>query len=168
MPVPLTRRWWIKTALLNAGIGLAAFVVIQLVPVSRDNPPVRRAPVWDSPDTLRLARQACFDCHSNETDWPWYATVAPGSWMIWYDVTEGREALDFSDWDRHADDEAVDPDDAFPPPTLTERIEDEIRSGRMPPGTYRLANPGARLSDAEKDALIAGLIRTVQQNQDGG
>lgn len=161
-----SRRWWTRTLLINAAIGLLFLGAIQLLPVPRQNPPVLREPVWDSPETRALAQTACFDCHSNETAWPWYARIAPSSWVIWYDVTEGREALNFSEWDRHADDEYIDPNDPFPPKTLSERIEAVIRDGSMPPGTYRLAHPAARLSAAQKEALIAGLVRTVRANQD--
>lgn len=161
-----SRRWWTRTLAINAAIALLFFGAIQLIPVSRENPPVRREPVWDTPETRALAQTACFDCHSNETVWPWYARIAPSSWVVWYDVTEGREALNFSEWDRHADDEYVDPNDPFPPKTLSERIEAVIRDGSMPPGTYRLAHPEARLSGAQKEALIEGLLRTVKANQD--
>jgi hypothetical protein len=160
------RRWWIRTAAINAALVITAFALIQLIPVGRANPPVMREPVWDSPETRRLVHNACFNCHSNETEWPWYSRIAPVSWVIWYDVTEGRERLNFSEWDRYAHAETVDPDDPFPPKKLSERIADEIHSGRMPPGTYRLVNPEARLSAAQQAALIAGLVQTVQQNQD--
>jgi hypothetical protein len=162
----LTRRWWARTLTINAAIVLVTFGLIQLVPVERDNPPVLREPVWDSPELRDLAAQACFDCHSNETRWPWYSKIAPGSWIAWYDVTEGREKLNFSEWDRHVNSETIDPDDAFPPPTLSERIETEIRDGTMPPGTYRLLNADARLTDAQKEALIEGLVNTVKENQE--
>ena len=61
-----------------------AFVAIQFVPYGRDhvNPPVGAEPTWDSPGTRTLAKQACFDCHSNETEWPAYSRVAPVSWLI--------------------------------------------------------------------------------------
>jgi len=163
LPAQPDRRWWLRTLAINAGIVLIAAAAIQLVPVSRDNPPVRREPAWDAPETRALAARACFDCHSFETQWPWYARIAPVSWVLAYDVSEGREALNFSDWDRHAI--AVDPDEPFAPKPLAERIADEIGSGAMPPGTYRLGNPAARLSDAEKEALIAGLQRTVAASQ---
>lgn len=161
-----SRRWWLRTLAINAGLVLIVFALIQLVPVRRDNPPVVREPVWDTSETRDLAVRACYDCHSNETQWPTYSAIAPVRWVIWYDVIEGREALNFSEWDRHVRDDFVDPDDPFPPPTLSERIEDEIRAGTMPPGSYRLLNPDARLSEAEREALIEGLLRTVQQNQD--
>lgn len=163
VPAQPDRRWWRTTLAINAGIVLIVAAAIQLVPISRTSPPVVREPVWDAPETRALAAQACFDCHSNETRWPWYARIAPVSWVLAYDVHEGREALNFSDWDRHA--VGIDPDEPFAPKPLAERIADEIRSGAMPPGTYRLGNPAARLSDAEKEALINGLQRTVEANQ---
>lgn len=165
-PDQLNRRWWATTLLINGVLVLVVFALIQLIPVPRDNPPVVREPIWDTMDTHALTVRACFDCHSNETHWPWYATIAPGSWIAWYDVTEGRQALNFSEWDRHLTADYVDPDDPFPPPTLSERIEREINDGTMPPGTYRLFNADARLTEAEKDALIAGLLATVKANQE--
>lgn len=163
LPAQPDHRWWQRTLLINAGIALLVAAAIQLFPALPDNPPVVREPVWDSPETRALAVQACYDCHSNETQWPWYARIAPISWVLAYDVIEGREALNFSEWDRHA--VAVDPDEPFAPKPLPELIADEIHSGAMPPGTYRLGNPAARLSDEQKEALIFGLQRTVEANQ---
>ncbi|MBI5959798.1 MAG: heme-binding domain-containing protein, partial [Chloroflexi bacterium] len=106
------KRRWTKILAVDALLMIVTFGAIQLIPVPRDNPPVRREPVWNSAETRTLAVDACFDCHSSETEWPWYTGIAPFSWVVWYDVTEGREALDFSDWDRHVDDDFVDPEDA--------------------------------------------------------
>src|SRR5215216_1353338 len=93
--------------LMRAGWGAAMivgvlFVVLQLVPYGRrhDNPPTTREPAWDDPTTRALAVRACFDCHSNETRWPWYSYVAPVSWLTQRDVDEGRRELNFSEWDR--------------------------------------------------------------------
>lgn len=155
-----------RTLAINGVLVLVVFGAIQLIPVPRENPPVSGEPVWNSAQTRDLAVRACFDCHSNKTVWPIYAQIAPISWSIWYDVVEGREDLNFSTWDRHLRADYVDPNDPFPPKTLSQRIEDEIRSGDMPPGTYRLLHPDARLTNAEKEALIAGLQATVQGNQE--
>ncbi|WP_238625620.1 heme-binding domain-containing protein [Aggregatilinea lenta] len=167
LPTHPDRRWWTRTLLIDAGIVLVVLGAIQLVPIKRDNPPVVREPNWDSTDTRDLVVQACYDCHSSETEWPWYAHVAPVSWVLRYDVTEGREALDFSDWDRQLAMEP-DPDEPFAPDPLDQRIEDEIRSGSMPPTTYRLLHEEARLTDAEKDALIEGLRQTIAQSSEAG
>ncbi len=163
MPTVLTRRWWIRTMAINGIVALLVFGAIQLVPVRRSNPPVEREPAWDSPETRALAAQACFNCHSNETQWPWYARVAPVSWVILYDVTEGREKLNFSEWDKYV--EVIDPGDPFPPKSLSERVAEQIRSGRMPPGIYLLMHPEARLSGSDKEALIEGLQHTLEQSQ---
>src|SRR5690349_11025724 len=74
--------------LKGVGLGLLAitglFLLIQAVPYGRahTNPPVVSEPHWDSPRTRELAKRACFDCHSNETRWPWYSHVAPMSWVL--------------------------------------------------------------------------------------
>ncbi|MCJ7766385.1 MAG: heme-binding domain-containing protein, partial [Thiovulaceae bacterium] len=81
---------------------LAAFVLalllIQIVPYGREhaNAPVVAEPQWDTPETRALFFRACADCHSNETKWPWYSNVAPVSWMVQYDVNEGREKFNVS------------------------------------------------------------------------
>lgn len=79
---------------------VGGFVLMQLVSYGRNhtNPPVVSEPTWDSPETRALAVRACYDCHSNETVWPWYTNVAPVSWLIQREVAEGREELNFSTW----------------------------------------------------------------------
>src|SRR5687767_15246669 len=90
-------RWW----MLVVGMG-AMFAAAQVVPYGhrRANPPIVREPSWDSPLTRDLAKRACFDCHSNETQWPVYSSLAPVSWLIRHDVEEGRAMLNFSEWQR--------------------------------------------------------------------
>jgi mono/diheme cytochrome c family protein len=128
---------------------VGAFLLIQLIPYGRDhtNPPVVAEPAWDSPATRELAAAACFDCHSNETEWPWYTSVAPISWLTQHDVEEGRATLNFSEWNR---------------PPETDEVSEAIREGSMPPWYYRLLHPAARLSDAELEQLIAGLEATFR------
>jgi hypothetical protein len=82
-------------------ITIVGFLIIAFIlPFSydRQNPPVVQEPSWDSPQTLRLAKRACFDCHSNETVWPWYSYLFPMATLIQRDVDKGREALNFSEW----------------------------------------------------------------------
>lgn len=123
---------------------VALVVLIQLVPYGRahTNPPVKTEPQWNSPETKMLAKRACYDCHSNETHWPWYSNIAPLSWLVQDHVDEGREHLNFSEWDRpqkHAQDAA-----------------EEVEEREMPLGNYLWLHPGARLSDAEVQTLAAG------------
>jgi mono/diheme cytochrome c family protein len=118
----------------------AVLVAIQLVPVSRTNPPVT-APVQAPPEVQAVLRRACFDCHSHETIWPAQAYLAPFSWLVAHDVTEGREELNFSAWDR-ADLKKV-----------ATKLPKEVGEGEMPPWFYVVAHPSARLSDAERKTL---------------
>ena len=133
------------------GVGgaiVVLFLVAQLVPYGRahTNPPVRREPAWDSPTTRALAARVCFDCHSNETQWPWYTHVAPMSWLAQRDVDEGRRELNFSEWDR--------------PQKEARESAKTVREGSMPPWFYVLPRAHARLAANERDALIAGLEAT--------
>jgi len=141
MPL-LSRRWLVRIALG----GLGVFALIQLVPYGwqHSNPPVTQDAPWPSAEAREVAVGACYDCHSNETNWPVYSYVAPMSWLLRRAVDAGRDELNFSTWD-HDDNDA---DDA------AETIED----GSMPPRQYRLMHSDARLSDAEKELLIAALL----------
>lgn len=120
------------------GIGIIA---IQLIPVDRTNPPVANEPAWNAPETRALMEKACFDCHSNETKWPWYAQVAPVSWYIARHVHEGRHKINYSEWNPNQENESV----------------EVILKGKMPPKSYLLIHPEARLTEAETKQLIAGL-----------
>ena len=73
------------------------FLVAQLIPFGRShtNPVVVKEPTWDSPTTRDLAKRACFDCHSNETVWPWYTNIAPVSWLTQRDVKRRPPAAQF-------------------------------------------------------------------------
>ena len=141
-----------KTFLLRVGPTTVVLLVLaQFIPYGRshENPPVTGEPDWDSPATRALVKRTCFDCHSNETHWPWYAKIAPISWLVQHDVDEAREHLNFSEWDkpqRHADDTAH-----------------EVEEGEMPLWFYTPLHSEARLSDTEKAALIAGLKKTFSK-----
>jgi len=127
---------------------LAIFLLIQFIPFGHQhtNPAVVQEPYWDSPQTRELAQRACFDCHSNETIWPWYSNVAPVSWLVQRDVEEGRQHLNFSDWSKGRE---------------PGEIPEVILSGEMPLPIFLIMHPEARLTQAEKDALASGLQATV-------
>ena len=141
---------------------IALFGLIQLVPVARfqTNSPVLAEPNWDSPETRALAKAACFDCHSNETVWPWYAKVAPISWLVTRDTVEGRQRLNFSEWGvpRPAGEGGEGGGGRNP----ADEIAEQIREGEMPPGIYLLPQPAARLTDAQKEQLIRGLEASLR------
>lgn len=139
------------TALASFGIATVAVVLlIQLVPYghAHANPPVTGEPAWASPQTRELMVDACFACHSNEVDWPWYSNIAPFSWVITHHVDEGRERINYSEFatgQRHSD----------------ETIE-VIREGGMPPYYFTIGglHPEAKLTDAQITELVDGLRQT--------
>lgn len=136
---PSRRRW--RVALVAAGLLLA----IQLVPVDRSNPPVEST-VPAPPAVEEILRRACFDCHSNETAWPWYSRVAPASWIVARDTRQGREHLNFSTWNRLDPEERID---------LLEDVWEEVDAGDMPMAIYLPLHPEARLTEADKAAIEA-------------
>ena len=136
-----------RKALLRTGaLALAAVGVgIQFVPVPDvgTNPPHRFQPDAPAP-VASVLRRACYDCHSNETQWPVYSRIAPGSWLMARDVHRGRNHLNFSEWGSVDEDERQDD---------LESCWDQVESGQMPPRVYLPLQPSARLSDSDKALL---------------
>src|SRR5919112_1245512 len=81
---------------------LGLLLLIQVIPYghAHTNPPDTGEPQWDSPRTRELVVQACYDCHSNHTVYPWYANIAPTSWLTQHDIDTARSYLNFTDWAR--------------------------------------------------------------------
>jgi hypothetical protein len=134
-------RKWIKR------LGLAfivALIAVQFVPVNRTNPTVEGKPLM-SAELEPVVRRACYDCHSNETRWPWYTGVAPISFLIARDVQEGRRELNFSTWNGY--------DERRKARKLNEIVK-EVERGTMPPWYYVPVNPDARLSPAEQELIV--------------
>ncbi len=140
-----------KLIISIAVVLVAAFIIMQLLPFGKNlsNPPVISEPDWDSTATRELARDACFDCHSNETNWPWYSQVAPASWLLEYDVTTGRSFFNFSEWQDGR--------------IMPEEFAFVINNNSMPPVQYRIIHPEARLSADQKQALIHGLRSSLEK-----
>ncbi len=139
---------------------VACPLLLQLVPYGHNhtNPPVVSEPKWDSPQTRALAVRACFDCHSNQTDWRWYTNIAPVSWLIQRDVDEGRRRLNFQDWNaRRGGGEGEGGRGGNEMARTVER-------GSMPPWYYLPIHPEAVLSATEKQQLIDGLTATANNN----
>jgi hypothetical protein len=125
--------------LVLAGIG------IQFIPVSRTNPPVE-SDIAAPPEVQAILRAACYDCHSNETVWPWYSRVAPVSWLVSSDTAEARGKFNFSTWNRYPAERQA---------AIKARIIREVGKGDMPPWYYTLKHTGARLDAAQKALLEA-------------
>lgn len=142
--------------LVNFAVAAAAvLLLIQAVPYGRDhaNPPITGGPQWATPRTRELMVNACYGCHSNEVEWPWYSNIAPMSWAITDHVDEGRSKVNFSEFDTYQDE-------------AEESIE-TILEGSMPPAYYTRfgLHPEANLSNAEIAELVAGLRATPGFNE---
>jgi len=148
---PSRRRRILKKALLiAAGVVVVAGIAVQFVPVKGigTNPPARYK-LDAPPEVEAILRTSCFDCHSNETKWPFYARIAPPSWLMARDVLKGRSRMNMSEWgDVDEDERALDRENAW----------DQIEEGEMPPWFYLPLHPSARLSDSEKATLKSWLL----------
>ncbi len=130
-----------RTLLVLFGIA----VLVQLVPVTRSNPPVD-AEVEAPAGVRAILSRSCYDCHSHRTAWPWYSAVAPVSWIVAHDVREGRAELNFSTWSRVP---------AGRRAAKIGKICEVLAEGEMPPWYYPVVHPRARLSAPDRATLGA-------------
>ena len=141
-----------KKILLGVLVGvLVAFGLMQFWPLQLTNPPLVSEPDWDSQQTRLLVERACFDCHSHETVWPWYTHIVPVGNLLERDVQNGRQALNFSNWQQTCC-------------TLTQidEMAETVNKGEMPLPYYLILHPEAELNRAERGALVNGLIATME------
>jgi hypothetical protein len=135
---------WIVTGLIVLAAALLWRPHVTTAPIDPSERLEARASV--PPPVLATLRRACFDCHSRETRWPWYARVAPASWLVAHDVTGGRRQIDFSSWSRYNPYDRAD---------MLDKMCDMTMKGRMPMWQYRLIHREARLTPREVTALCA-------------
>ena len=122
---------------------IIVFIGIQFVETERTNPAVT-AEIQAPNEITSILRNSCYDCHSNQTEWPLYSRIAPVSWFIINDVDSGREHLNFSDWGKYAD--------ALKEKKLKE-IWEQINEDRMPPKAYTFLHPGSEIELNEKNTV---------------
>ena len=126
--------------------------LIQLIPVTLNNPAVIQD--IDAPAHVHaILKRSCYDCHSHETVWPWYSRIAPASWLLAWDVKEGREELNFSTWHQYSNRKRT---------KKLREIAEEIEEGEMPPWFYIPLHPEARLSSQDKQHLRTWALQDVQ------
>ena len=128
----------------GAAAAIVVAALIQFVPVRRDNPPVV-AEVEAPREVKAILERSCYDCHSNRTRWPWYSRVAPVSWLVAYDVREGRDELNFSDWPAY---------DLEKQDDLLKHITKQVERGKMPLPIYLTMHAGARLTVADRRVVL--------------
>jgi hypothetical protein len=137
------RGVWLAVAVLVGGVAASA-----AFGSDRTNPAVDGTVALDEGSVpvpvAAIMREACFDCHSDETRWPWYASVPPVSVLVAHDVNKGRSHLNFSEWRRY---------NPFDRADMLDEACKRVSSGDMPLWPYRLLHPKARLSAADITAL---------------
>jgi len=135
-----------KLKWIIAGI-IVVFAGLQFFNPSTVNPPVKNDFIATAkpPDVVAGSiRAACYDCHSDETKWPFYSRVAPVSWLIASDVNEGRQHLNFSEW----------PSEPAKAKKQLDRVNEVVDYGEMPPKKYTAIHADARLTVAQHKAIL--------------
>jgi len=146
--------------LRNAAIVFAIVVVgIQFVSIRATNPN-STGEIATEPEIAAILERSCYDCHSNETDWPWYGHVAPVSWWIVHHVDEAREEMNFSEWDKFTE---------LQQQSLRRQIWRQVEGGHMPLPDYLRLHKEAKLSETDKDILRdwAGVEETSEEHDHG-
>ena len=142
---------FVKTLKIAGGAAVVALIGMQFFRPARPNPASDPGASFEAvvkpPQAVAASlKRACHDCHSNQTVWPWYSNIAPVSWLVASDVSEGRARLNFSNWPQSgADGEKQD----------IGGLCSEVRSGKMPLRSYTALHPRAKLSSQEVAALCA-------------
>jgi uncharacterized membrane protein len=130
-------------------IFIIILMALQLIPIDKSNPPIDKNIALHPPKEVEsILKKACYDCHSNETKWPFYANIAPLSFSISSHVKDGRKALNFSEWKN------------IDPKIKTKRIQraiKTIKNGMMPLPTYLWLHDEAKLTKEEKRVLTTWL-----------
>jgi hypothetical protein len=154
------KKWkWILPAVV------LVFAALQLFNPARTNPPVQvdfLAATQPPAAVAASIRAACYDCHSHETIWPWYARLAPVSWLVASDVNEGREKLDLSDWPQS---------DSARAAKKLDRLNEVLDYREMPPKKYTLIHAAARLTEAQRKEIMdwadatANKLRAASTNE---
>lgn len=125
------------------------FVGIQLIPIDRENKPVNKednfVDIYKTPENIKaILKNACYDCHSNETEYPTYSYIAPISWTIKDHINDGREHLNFSEWGSYNKDLKQ---------NAIEKTISNVRDLQMPLPSYIGYHPKANLTTKQRKAL---------------
>ena len=125
-------------------------IILAGFPGSKTNPPVKGVVAWDSPRTQELFKRGCANCHSNETEWPWYSNFGPSSWLVIHNVNEAREKFNISNLNMGE----------------AESAWKEVKKEEMPPWDYLLLHPEAHFTEIERSDLVRGLKATFPYEDD--
>jgi hypothetical protein len=142
----------VKTGLL---VTLALLLIIQFIQPARNAgrvPPVRFEEAYHVPgDVQAILQTSCYDCHSNTTRYPWYSTLQPGAWWMASHIKEGKEELNFSDFNNYSRRRQQ---------SKLRAIAGSVKEGTMPLRSYTLLHGKAKLSEHDKLSLLNWAIKT--------
>ncbi len=128
----------------------AILVIIQFFRIDKTNPPVIQEndflTITNPPEDIsKMIKSACYDCHSNESKYPWYTNISPISWWVKDHINEGRRELNFSEWGTFKDKRKK---------HKLEEVYEEVEEGEMPLESYLIIHDEAKLTTDQKTALI--------------
>jgi hypothetical protein len=135
----MKNRWTIISVII-----ISVLLLIQLFPGGRTNPPVT-GEIQPAAEISKILQKSCYDCHSHQTQWPWYSRIAPSSWLVIHDVNEGREHLNFSIWNTYTSREKI---------KIYEEIREVLEKEEMPLKPYLWMHSKARLSEEDLQNLF--------------
>lgn len=135
------KKYWI--------IAIVVLIGSQFITVKKTNPPVT-GEVYAPPVVMEILKRSCYNCHSNETKWPFYAYVAPVSWFIVDDVSDGRAKLNFTEWDKISHDKRI---------KIKKKILKEISEGDMPIAGYKFIHPNSEVTYDEQQIIRKWVTR---------
>lgn len=140
---------------------LVAFIIIQFFPIDKTNPPVN--PGMDflkikktPPEVAKIINTSCYDCHSNETKYPWYSSIAPSSWFLKKHINEGRKKLNFSTFAMYEPERQAH--------KLQECIE-MVKKEEMPLESYILGHQDAKLTSEQRGELIKYFKKVKEETE---
>jgi len=131
-------------------IGIITFVIIQFFQPEKNIGEITENHIFKQeqlPENVQFTiTNACLDCHSNNTKYPWYDRIAPVSWMVNKHVIQGKDELNFSEWGEF---------DAYDKIVALEDIRHEIEQKTMPLKAYVMIHREAKLSEEQVASMLA-------------
>lgn len=129
---------------------LVVFIAMQAFRIDKTNPQAAKELDFisinkPSKDIAKVLKASCYDCHSNESTYPWYSNVAPVSWFLKHHIDEAREELNFSEWGNFSEKRKA---------KKLEEITEEVEEGEMPMTSYLLMHSEAKMSDVQREAFV--------------
>lgn len=147
---------WLKAGGLLIGAGI---MIIQFFPPEKNDSPVSNSitQVHAMPAGVqRILENACYDCHSNHTRYPWYAQLQPAGWWLAQHVRDGKEGLNFDEYSVYSSKRQV---------NKLKRLKTQLEEGKMPLPSYTWLHPAARLTPAQKDTVLQWVDTLLRNKQ---